>query len=92
MITSQATKQPMRVLIDTNALFVPLQFKIDIFAELERLLGKNFVPILLSPVKKELQTLSKQSSPKIRKDTTFALGLAKKCKYVRIRIKNKRVH
>jgi rRNA-processing protein FCF1 len=87
MITSQATKQPMRVLIDTNALFVPLQFKIDIFAELERLLGKNFVPILLSPVKKELQTLSKQSSPKIRKDTTFALGLAKKCKYVRIRIK-----
>ena len=89
MTTTPTTKQPLKVLIDSNGLFVPLQFKIDIFAELERLLGKYFIPVLLSPVKKELQTLAQQSSPKTRKDATFALSLAEKCKYIRIRGKPK---
>jgi len=84
MTPEPPTKQPLKVLIDSNALFVPLQFKIDIFLELERLLGKNYTPVLLSPVKKELQTLSQQSSPKTRKEATFALKLAEKCKYSRI--------
>ena len=78
-------KQPLKVLLDSNALFVPLQFKIDIFAELERFLGKKFTPILISPVKKELQILAKQSSLKTRKNATFALNLAEKCKYIQVR-------
>ncbi len=78
-------KQPLRIIIDSNALFVSLQFKIDIRSELERLIGKNFKLIVLSPVKKELQILTEKSSPKTRKNATFALNIAEKFTYVKIK-------
>ena len=84
-IITPTGKQPLKIIIDSNALFIPLQFKIDIFSELERLIGKNFELILLSPIKEELQTLTEKSSPKTRKNATFALGIAEKCKYVKVR-------
>jgi rRNA-processing protein FCF1 len=87
MISTPTPKQPLKIIMDSNAFFVPLQFRIDIFAELERLFGKNITPILLSSVKKELQTLAQQSSPKIRKEAIFALNLSDKCKYIKIRTK-----
>ena len=37
--------------MDSNALFVPLQFKIDVFGELERVLNRRFELILLSAVR-----------------------------------------
>jgi len=76
-------QQPIRVIVDSNALFVPLEFKIDIFTELQRLLNRNFELVLLSPVKRELETLAQKSSPKMRKNATFALSLAAKCTYVK---------
>jgi len=80
-----AKKQPLRIIMDSNALFVSLQFKIDICSELERLIGKNFKLIILSPVKKELQTLTEKSSPKTRKNAAFALNIAEKFTYVKIK-------
>jgi rRNA-processing protein FCF1 len=74
----------MKVIIDTNALFVPLQFKIDIFAELERVLNRNFELVLLSPVKRELETLVQKSSSKKGRNAAFALSLAEKCVYVKV--------
>jgi rRNA-processing protein FCF1 len=65
--------------MDSNALFVPLQFKIDIVSELERLLNRSFDLILLSPVRRELETLASEASPKTRKMAAFALEYAKKC-------------
>lgn len=88
-MTSTTAKQPRKIIIDSNALFVPLQFKIDIFAEIERLIGKNVTLSLLSPVKEELQTLNKKNSPKISKDAAFALSLAEKCTYIKIKRKTK---
>ena len=70
--------------MDSNALFVPLQFKIDIFAELERILNRNYELFLLSPVKRELETLAMKSSPKMRKNASFALAMAEKCTYVKV--------
>ncbi len=84
----QPQKQPLKVIADSNALFVPLEFKIDIFAELERLLGKTEL-VLLSTVKKELETLAHSESPKMRRNAAFALGLAEKCKYVAVQEKPK---
>jgi len=81
---SSAKRQPLKIIADSNALFVPLQFKIDIFAELERLLNRNFELVLISPVKQELETLTKKSSPKTRKNAAFALTLAEKCMYVKV--------
>jgi rRNA-processing protein FCF1 len=77
-------KKTIKVILDSNALFVPLQFKIDIFEELKTLLDRNFEPLLLLQVKRELERLAKEGSPKMRKKASFALGLAEKCKLVEV--------
>ena len=74
--------EPLKVILDSNAFFVPLQFKIDIFEELKRLLNRKVEFVFLSPVKRELEMLLTKDSPKIRREALFALKLAEKCKYV----------
>jgi len=74
--------EPLKVILDSNALFAPLEFKIDIFEEVKRLLKRNVEFVLLSPVKRELEMLAAKDSPKIRREALFALKLAEKCKYV----------
>ncbi len=76
--------EPLKVILDSNALFVPLQFKIDIFEELKRLLNRKVEFVFLSPVKRELEILLTKDSPKIRREALFALKLAEKCKYVAV--------
>jgi uncharacterized protein len=79
---SQNKKEALKVILDSNALFVPLKFKIDIFCEIERLLNRNLTFVLLSPIKQELELLAAKKSPKIRMEATYALRLAEKCEYV----------
>jgi rRNA-processing protein FCF1 len=77
-------KETLRVILDSNALFVPFQFKIDIFNDLAQLLNRNFELILLSPVKRELEVLAEKGSPKMRKNASHALKLAERCEYVEV--------
>jgi rRNA-processing protein FCF1 len=84
MTFKPARKETLQVILDSNALFVPLQFKIDVFSELERLLNRNFELILLSPVKRELKALAEKGSPKMRKNAYYALKIAERCKYVEV--------
>ena len=77
-------KKPVKVILDSNALFVPLQFKIDIFDSLEQLLKRSFKLVLLSPIKREIEALAEKSSAKMRKNALFALKLAEKCSYVEV--------
>ena len=87
---SQKTKaEPLKVILDSNALFVPLEFKIDIFEELKRLLNRNVDFVLLSPVKAELELLAAKDSPKMRREAVFALKIAEKCKYVAVDVSDK---
>jgi rRNA-processing protein FCF1 len=88
-MSAPTKKQPLRVIVDSNALFVPLQFKIDIFAELQRILNRNFELVLISPVKAELETLAQRNSPKMHKQAAFALQLAEKCTFVKVAEKPK---
>lgn len=74
----------LKVILDTNAFFVPLKFKIDIFEELGLLLNRNFEPILLSPVKKELEKMAKEGSPKMQKEALYALKMAEKCSLLKV--------
>jgi uncharacterized protein len=74
--------QPLKVILDSNALFVPLEFKIDIFEALKELLNRNVDFILLSSVKRELEILATKETAKNRREALFALKLAEKCKYV----------
>ncbi len=84
MTASHKKNEPLKVILDSNALFVPLEFKIDIFEELGQLLKRNAEFILLSPVKHELEVLAAGESPKIRRQASFALHLAEKCKLVAV--------
>ena len=73
-----------KVILDSNFLFIPSQFPIDIFEELESLLTQRVDPILLSPTVQELQELANSSSPKIRQQASLALKLAEKCRIVQV--------
>ncbi len=82
--TSKPAKTNLKVILDSNVFFVPLRFKIDVFEELGTLLGRNFEPILLSPILKEIERMAEKGNPKIRKDAEYALRLAERCTLVRI--------
>ena len=84
MSTSPKSNEALKVILDSNALFVPLESKIDVFAETKRLLSRNLDFVLLSPVKHELELLATKDSPKIRREALYALKIAEKCKYVAV--------
>ena len=81
---SKLIRKPLKVILDSNALFVPLQFKIDIFEELKKLLNMKFELILLSPIRRELENLAEHGSPKMQKNASYALKMAEKCKLVEL--------
>jgi rRNA-processing protein FCF1 len=81
---SPKRNEALKVILDSNALFVPLKFKLDIFVEVERLLNRNVDFVLLSPVKRELELLATKDSLKIRSEAVYALKFAEKCKYVAV--------
>ena len=77
-------KEPLKVILDSNALFVPFQFRIDVFGELERLLNRRFELVLLSVVKRELEVLAEQGAPKLRRDACYALQFAGRLRLVAV--------
>jgi len=68
------------VILDSNFLFIPSQFHIDVFEGLMAILNQKFEPILLSPTYKELQRIAQNGPPKIRQQASLALRLAEKCR------------
>jgi rRNA-processing protein FCF1 len=70
------------LILDSNFLYIPFIFSIDIFTELDKL--GNFTPIILSSNFEELKKLSKSKSLKKKKQALFALNLAKKCRYFQV--------
>jgi len=75
-------KKTLKIILDSNALFVPIQFKIDVFEELKTLLNRNSELVLLTPIRRELEKLAEKGSPKMRKNASYALKLAEKCRLV----------
>jgi len=72
----------MRVILDSNFLFIPSQFQVDIFKELSKLLSQRLELVILSPTHVELLKKAKAGSPKTRKRASLALRLAEKCRLV----------
>ena len=71
--------------MDTNFLFIPSEFRLDIFEELNNLSGQRAEPVILSPTYQELQGLAKSNSIKIRKQALLGLRLAEKCRVVEVK-------
>jgi hypothetical protein len=82
---AKPARKTTRIILDTNALFVPTQFKIDIFQELKTLLNRNFELILLKPIQQELERLKNEGSPQTRKEASYALKLTEKCSTVDVK-------
>ena len=72
----------IKVILDSNFLFVPLKFKIDIFEGMVNLLKQRFEPVLLSTTYMELQRMAERGSPKLQKQAKTALKFAEKCSLV----------
>ncbi|WP_440952678.1 DNA-binding protein [Methanococcoides sp. FTZ1] len=70
----------MKVIIDTNGLMIPVQFKVDIFSELERLgYDERIVP---QAVINEIKILVKRCRGENRTAAKVALSLADRCAIV----------
>ena len=82
MSASNKRNETLKVILDSSALFVPIEFKLDIFVEVECLLNRHVDLVLVSPVKQELELLAVKDSPKTRREALYALKLAEKCKYI----------
>lgn len=74
----------IRVIFDSNFLFIPSQFRLDVFEELANLLSQRFEPVLLSPTYRELLKIAEKGSPKTRKQASLALKLAEKCRLIHV--------
>lgn len=77
-----------KIILDTNFLFVPFQFHLDIFEELNRLCVQSIEPLILSSTFEELQKLVKSHSVKKSKQALLGLKLAEKCRVVKIEREN----
>jgi len=72
-------RHQVAVLLDSNFLFIPLRFGVDIFEELRRLLGENIKCLVTRPVLKELDLLRRGAKPGFLKEIRFAKKMAEKC-------------
>jgi rRNA-processing protein FCF1 len=80
MPTENKREAKLKIILDSSALFVPLQFRIDIFEELKNLLKTNFEPILLPSILRELEIIAQKGTPSMRRKASYALHLAQKCR------------
>ena len=53
-------KLSINIILDSNFLFIPLEFRIDLLKELENIVNRKIEVILLSPVYEELKKLSQK--------------------------------
>jgi rRNA-processing protein FCF1 len=84
MCSVEKVDLPIKIIFDANFLFVPLQFKVDIFEQLGELVSQRFEAIMLSTTLQELETMNETGSPVKRRQASLALSLAKKCRLVQV--------
>ena len=72
-------RRKLKIILDSNALFTPLKFKIDLFEDLRKLLNRNFELVLLSSTWLELERKATHGSSSMRKNAALALKLAERC-------------
>ena len=74
----------VKVILDSNFLFVPLQFQIDIFEEIKELVNGKVDFIVLSTTIEELRKIFNKGG-KLSRQASFALKLVEKCKVLNVK-------
>jgi rRNA-processing protein FCF1 len=70
----------MKIILDTNMLMAVAQFKVDVFAELERLCDFSYTTHVLSGTITELEDIVKRQKGKHKRAAQLALQIIKKKK------------
>lgn len=65
----------MKILLDTNFLLIPSQFKVDIFSEIDRIIETNYQICILDKTIDELNNVVAKSKGKDKKAAQLALQL-----------------
>jgi rRNA-processing protein FCF1 len=73
-----------KIILDSNFLLVPSQFKLDIFEEIMNILNQNYEPIALSTTIDELRSIAERGAPKLQKQAEMALKFAEKCDLINV--------
>ena len=66
-----------QIILDTNFLMVPLQFRVDIFSELNRICDFNYKLCIFEQTIDELRSIMQNQSLKYKKAAQFGLKLIK---------------
>ena len=64
-----------KIILDTNFLMIPLQFRVDIFSELERICNINYKLCIFEQSVDELSNIVEKQKGKSRNAAQFALKL-----------------
>lgn len=66
-----------RIILDTNFLLIPAQFKIDIFSEIDRICNFKYKIYVLDKTIDELKKIIKEQKGKHKRNASLALQLLK---------------
>ena len=66
-----------KIIIDTNFLLIPIQFKVDIFSEFNRICSFNYKLLIFDKSIEELKNIIQKQRGKDKKAAEFALKLIK---------------
>ena len=66
-----------KIIIDTNFLMIPIQFRVDIFSEFSRICNFNYKLFIFEQSINELKNIIEKQTGKNRKAAQFALKLIK---------------
>ena len=66
-----------RIILDTNFLVIPIQFRVDIFSEISRICSFNYKLCIFEQTISELKNIIEKQPVKSKKAAQFALKLIK---------------
>lgn len=73
-----------KIIFDANFLFLPSQFRVDVFEGIANLLNSQFEPVLLSTTLQEVRRMVETGPDKLSKQATMALKIAEQCRIVKV--------
>ncbi len=83
-MSSPTHRRPVRIILDSNFLLVPFQFRFDIIDGLREVLGRSFEPIVLSTTYEELLKLSRKKPIKLKSQASLALELCTEFRRIKV--------
>ena len=75
----------VKLILDSNFLFLPLQFHIDIYDELPKLFNQEVDCIILSSTRQEILKIAREGSSKTQQQAILALKLAENCREIDVK-------